>query len=84
MISINVQNHDVVKHKSISLLGDAKVSVKLILERINNFHISKQYETEINRLKNLWEADVVRVTSFIKDIFSSFICLLSSLNGSTK
>ena len=63
MISINVQNHDVVKHKSISLLGDAKVSVKLILERINNFHISKQYETEINRLKNLWEADVVRVTS---------------------
>ena len=63
MISINVQNHDVVKHKSISLLGDAKVSVKLILKKINNFHISKQYETEINRLKNLWEADVVRVTS---------------------
>ena len=63
MISINVQNHDVVKHKSISLLGDAKVSLKLILERINNFRISKQYETEINRLKNLWEADVVRVTS---------------------
>ena len=35
MISINVQNHDVVKHKSISLLGDAKVSVKLILEPLN-------------------------------------------------
>ena len=50
MISINIQNHDAIKHNSITLLGDAKVSLDLIVNKIGHFCISENYKNIIQKL----------------------------------
>ena len=62
MISINIQNHDVIKHNSITLLGDAKVSLDLIVNKIGHFCISENYKNDIQKLKSLWDEEVNKVT----------------------
>ena len=62
MISINIQNHDVIKHNSITLLGDAKVSLHLIVNKIGHFCISEKYKNNIQKLKSLWDEEVNKVT----------------------
>jgi len=63
MISINVQNHDAIKHDCLTLLGDAKVSLDLIFENIKEYSISQNYETEINNLRIHWDKETKKVTS---------------------
>ena len=63
MISINVQNHDAIKHDGLALLGDAKVSLDIILEKIKEYSISQNYETEINNLKIHWDKETKKATS---------------------
>jgi len=62
-LSINVSSFDAHKHSSFALIGDARECIDQINERlkIDNFTISKDYESEINNLKKEWDLEVDRI-----------------------
>ena len=79
--SINVQAHDLTKHKSIPVLGDAKETLQLLRALSINYKVSADYIAHYSRAKSNWTKDVDKVTS--TSLMNKSTCRQSS-NRSSK
>ena len=61
--SINVQAHDLTKHQSKPILGDAKVSLKLLKALSTNYKVSSGYISKYTAAKEKWLKDLEKITA---------------------
>ncbi|MBT04048.1 MAG: 3D-(3,5/4)-trihydroxycyclohexane-1,2-dione acylhydrolase (decyclizing) [Crocinitomicaceae bacterium] len=61
--SINVQAHDLTKHQSKPILGDAKVSLQLLKALSTNYKVSSGYISKYTAAKEKWLKDLEKITA---------------------
>ncbi len=61
--SINVQAHDLTKHQSKPILGDAKVSLQLLKALSTNYKVSSGYISKYTAAKERWLKDLEKITA---------------------
>ena len=61
--SINVQAHDLTKHQSKPILGDAKVSLQLLKALSTNYKVSSGYISKYTAAKEKWFKDLEKITA---------------------
>ena len=61
--SINVQAHDLTKHQSKPILGDAKVSLQLLKALSTNYKVSSGYISKYTAAKEKWLNDLEKITA---------------------
>ena len=61
--SINVQAHDLTKHQSKPILGDAKVSLQLLKALSANYKVSSGYISKYTVAKEKWLKDLEKITA---------------------
>lgn len=60
-ININVAEFDAYKHSALPLVGDAKVTLKEMLEKLRDFQTSQNYQEKAEAFNKSWDAEVNRI-----------------------
>lgn len=60
-ININVCEFDALKHASIPLTGDARVTLEELSALIGDYHVSADYSARIDRFRSEWDTEVTRI-----------------------
>jgi len=63
IVSVNVAAFDTVKHRSVSVVGDAKLVVAQLREALGNWGPESSWVESAERLRNAWNETVSAVTS---------------------
>lgn len=60
-ININVAEFDAYKHAALPLVGDAKVVLEELLQKLGKFHTSEAYTARAKNFNKSWDAEVERI-----------------------
>lgn len=62
VISLNVQEHDLIKHNAVPLFGDAKIGLNNLAKQLSGYKITQSYFDLIKKLKTIWKKQREDVT----------------------
>ena len=60
-IAINIAEFDAAKHAALPLVADARVTLSELIDPIGAYRISADYATQIEKYRDVWEAEVERL-----------------------
>ncbi|MDE0637419.1 MAG: 3D-(3,5/4)-trihydroxycyclohexane-1,2-dione acylhydrolase (decyclizing) [Candidatus Poribacteria bacterium] len=60
-IAINIAEFDAAKHAALPLVADARVTLSELIDAIGTYRISTDYATQIEKYRDVWEAEVERL-----------------------
>jgi 3D-(3,5/4)-trihydroxycyclohexane-1,2-dione acylhydrolase (decyclizing) len=60
-INLNVTEFDAAKHHGLALVGDARVTLEELAERLDGYQVAAEYRAQAERLHDEWEAEVDRI-----------------------
>jgi len=60
-IHINVAEFDAAKHAALSLVADARVTLKELADRVEGYDVGADYRARVDRFRAEWEAELDRI-----------------------
>jgi 3D-(3,5/4)-trihydroxycyclohexane-1,2-dione acylhydrolase (decyclizing) len=60
-VNVNVASFDAAKHSGLALVGDARVTLDELTERLAGYHVPAEYAAEARRLHAEWDTEVSRL-----------------------
>jgi 3D-(3,5/4)-trihydroxycyclohexane-1,2-dione acylhydrolase (decyclizing) len=66
-VNINVSEFDAFKHAAVALVGDARVTIKELLQAIGAYKVDVGHAADINEFRSGWEKEVDRIHAIRKD-----------------
>ncbi len=60
-VNVNVAEMDAFKHAALPLVGDARVTLEELAERLRGFAVADEYRSHVNALREAWDAEVERL-----------------------
>ena len=61
VVTINTQNHDLIKHNATAMQADAKIAIEKLLACLEGYRVKANYEAETQEKKNQWTQEVTAV-----------------------
>lgn len=84
LISINVASFDAVKHYSLGLVGDAKLSLIKLVDKLEDWHPAKKWCEQAYGLKEQWDNIVDEVTKDTQLSLPSDAQVVGAVNRSSE
>ena len=79
-INVNVAEFDAAKHAALALVGDARVTLEELAERLSGYRVDDEYRQRAHALHEEWEREVDRIYAERLEPLPSQGALIGALN----
>jgi 3D-(3,5/4)-trihydroxycyclohexane-1,2-dione acylhydrolase (decyclizing) len=80
-VNINVTEFDAAKHGGLMLQGDAKATLKELLELLGDYQVGEDYSKSVREFNRSWEAKVSEIYAYRHDNLLSQGEIIGAVNG---
>ncbi len=80
IVSINVANFDAIKHRSVPVIGDAKVTLPKLSNQLNDIQFSKEWSEQGIAVTDKWKALVKQRITPVEGEMASYAQVVGAVN----